>query len=188
MSTRRSSFICFINMTVIPQFTESVKNPSKLQCLVNMNSICPNDKITKWNKKNVGKNLKEWLRSISIEWKYNEYLIGENDCKVFSKVRHDTFEMYAPGVYDPHIVMFGKDATTFNVSNDEQIRRIENTTKHKLRGPIWADLNNRYQWIINKTLQGVSVRLSDKAVLANGLYFGYLSGDGIQLGDLYAVT
>ena len=153
-----------------------------------MNSICPNDKITKWNKKNVGKNLKEWLRSISIEWKYNEYSIGGNGCKVFSKIRHDTFEMYAPGAYDPHIIMFGKDESTFSVSNDEQIRRNKNTTKHKLRGPIWADLNNSYQWIINKTLHGVSVRLSDMAVLANGLYYGYLSGDGIQLGDPYSVT
>ena len=163
--------------------TEPLKNPSQLPCRVNMTSTCLNYEITKWDQKNIGNKLKEWIRSISIEWKYNEFLTSGNHCKVFTKLENDAFEKYAPGAYDPYIIMIGKDASNFAKSKDENYRSIENTTKPKLHGPTWADLNNGYEWIINETPEGISIRLSDDAILGNGLYYGLLHGDHMKLGN-----
>ena len=61
-------------------------------------------------------------------------------------------------------------------------RCIDNMIKPKLYGPIWADLNNRHEWIIDENSKGLSARLSDDAILGNGLYYGSLSGDDMKLG------
>ena len=45
--------------------------------------------ISQWNKKNVGKNLKEWIKSINMEWKYDEYSADGYHCKVFLKFKNE---------------------------------------------------------------------------------------------------
>ena len=177
-----SLFLLFDVLTTLHSIEPS-KNPPQLQCRVNMTSTCLDYEITKWNQKNIRNKLKEWVRSIAIKWKYNEFLTSGNHCKVFSKLKNNALEKYAPGAYDPYIIMIGKDASNFAKSKDEKYRSIENTTKPKLHGPIWADLNNGYEWIINETLDEISIRLSDDAILGNGLYYGLPSGDNMKLGN-----
>ena len=84
-------FLLFDVITTLHS-TEPLKNPSQLPCRVNMTSTCLNYKITKWNQKNIGNELKEWIRSITIKWKYNEFLTSGNHCKVFTKLENDAFE------------------------------------------------------------------------------------------------
>ena len=157
-------------------------NPSQLQCKLNMSSTCLDHNISQWNKKNVGKNLKEWIKSINMEWKYDEYSANGYHCKVFLKLKNDVFERYAPGAFDPDILMFGKVENNLKIFKYEKNRRIDNSRKPRLHGPIWADLNNCHEWIIDESSKGLSVRLSEDAILGNGLYYGSLSGDDMKLG------
>ena len=161
---------------------KSVANPSQLQCKLNMSSTCLDHNISQWNKKNVGKNLKEWIKSINMEWKYDEYSANGYHCKVFLKLKNDVFERYAPGAFDPDILMFGKVENNLKIFEYEKHRRIDNNRKPRLHGPIWADLNNRHEWMIIQSHQGVSVKLSDDAILGNGLYYGVLGGYEMKLG------
>ena len=78
--------------------------------------------------------------------------------------------------------MFGKVENNLQIFEYEKHRRIDNNRKPRLHGPIWADLNNRHEWIIIQGHQGVSVKLSDDAILGNGLYYGVLGGYEMKLG------
>ena len=174
--------LLLFNVITISHLERFLTNPLQLQCKLNMSSTCPDHDITQWNKKNVGKNLKEWIKSINIEWKYDEYSAGGHHCKVFLKLKNDVFETYAPGAFDPDILMFGKIENNLQIFRYEKHRHIDNSRKPRLHGPIWADLNNRHEWIIIKSHQGVSVRLSDDAILGNGFYYGVLGGYEMKLG------
>ena len=168
--------------TTIPNTTDSFNNPLQFQCRINMTSRCFNHQITKWNYKNVGKKLKQWIKSVVIEWKYEEYTIRGSHCKVFYKLENRVFEKYAPGAFDPDVIMIGKIDNSLNASREDKHMCIDNMIKPKLYGPVWADLNNRHEWIIDENSKGISVRLSEDAILGNGLYYGSLSGDDIKLG------
>ena len=179
----RELFILLLfNVITIIHVARSLRSPSQLQCKLNMSSTCPDHDITQWNKKHVGKNLKEWIKSINIEWKYDEYVASGHHCKVFLKLKNDVFETYAPGAFDPDILMLGKVESNLKIFEYEKHRRIDNSRKPRLHGPIWADLNNRHEWIIIQSHQGVSVKLSDDAILGNGLYYGVLGGYEMKLG------
>ena len=149
-----------------------------------MTSTCPNDVVSKWNKDNVGKNLKEWVRSISIEkvYKKNFKLSGENQhgynkgkhCKTVTISRNKVFSKFDPDLYSPNITILGK------VTHDDDGKNWEPTNR-TFYGPVWATINDPYEWYINEK-EGEISGLNQKAKLHNGFYYGVLNNKHMKIG------
>ena len=104
---------------ILFEIAESLENKTSIQCRINMTSTCANYKITKWNKKDVGRHLKNWIKSILIEWKGKEQSIVGSHCKAFIVKRNTFFNQYAPDAVSPNVIILAKikqqnDAKTTN--------------------------------------------------------------------------
>ena len=159
---------------------ESSNNIQSIMCRTNMTSTCSSYKVTKWNKRNVGRHLKEWIKSISIEWKFDEMFLDEaSHCKAFIIKKNEFFYKYAPDVISSDVIILAKIMHQSNVEKSN----IKISESPKLHGPSWVDLNNRNEWEIEQHPHRVTARLLKDAVLANGLYYGELSSDDMKLGE-----
>ena len=168
-------FVCLVFFAIILfNDVDSLSYVSLFQCRTYMTSTCPNFEITKWNTKNVGKNLKEWIKSVSIEWKSQQHLPSGRHCKAFVVKKNSFFYQYAPDVISPNIIILGK------LMHDNE---VGNTKTPKLYGPVWADVNNQAEWSIIQHGQGITARLSLEAVLRNGLYYGVLNNNQMKIGN-----
>jgi hypothetical protein len=179
--------LAFLSYPVNITFTgvDSSGDISSIQCRTNMTSTCPNYKITNWNTRHVGRHLKRWIRSVSIEWKADEPSLGGNHCKAFIIKQNAFFYNYAPDAISPDLIILGK----INQQNDDekmqskfQEDKSNKSRKPKLHGPIWADFSNRHEWSIERHPNKVLARLSHDAVMGSGLYYGVLSNDEMKLG------
>ena len=180
-------FVLFVSNPVIMIFgiVESLENKTSIQCRTNMTSTCADYKITKWNKKDVGRHLKNWIKSVLIEWNANEQSLAGKHCKAFIVKRNTFFNQYAPDAVSPNVIILAKikqqnDAKTTKNTFEKYNRNIPNTPK--FYGPIWADLSNSHEWGIERHPNNARARLSPDAILGNGLYYGFLNNDEMKLG------
>ena len=153
---------------------------SSLECYTYMTSTCQNNIITKWNRKNVGKILKEWITSVSIEhrndsaamnWTNQESYSRGKHCKKIAVKRNKFFYKFAPEIYSPSIKILGK------LSHEDDGK---NLLRKKFVGPVWADINDQNEWVINR--ERATFGLSKDAVLHNGLYYGILNNEHMKIG------
>ena len=170
------SLLLYIKISVVSTF----------ECLTYMTSTCQNDKITKWNTKNIAKHLKEWIRSVSVEdindsrevnSKNQEIYNRGKYCKTIAVKRNEYFYRYAPEVYSPNITILGK------LSHED----CGNNSLQKIFvGPVWADINHQDEWRTKDDKdgrrEGVISGLSNDALLHNGLYYGILNNGNMKIG------
>ena len=164
---------------------DSSEDMSSIQCRTNMTSTCPNYKITKWNTRHVRRHLKEWIKSVSIEWKTDEPSLGGNHCKAFIMKRNEFFYNYAPDAISPDVIILGKiiqQRDNEKIQSKFQNYKSNISRKPKLHGPIWADFSNRHEWTIERQPNKLMARLSHDATLGSGLYYGVLTNDEMKLG------
>ena len=157
----------------------SIKFPSAtstIKCNLKMTSTCPEYIKTKWNRKNVGLNLKEWFKSIRIEGKTEKYDIRGRHCKVIFVQDDRFFPEMLPDFIIPQTVILGKMAPQY---------KSLYTQSTKLYGPVWADINNREEWVINmhNNNQQMHAALAEGAILRNGIYYGVLNNDQVKIGN-----
>ena len=69
--------------------------------------------------------------------------------------------------------MFQQEPTP---SNDTQRVTLQ------FQGPIWADLNNHFEWSFKYYPDKISAKLSPDAILRNGLYYGFLNNNELKIG------
>ena len=178
-------FIVYIINLMCPQI--ACTSPSS-NCQTFMVSTCPNNKVTKWNKLNVGKHIKRWIKSVSIEYKTEVQPSSNTGCKAlvmremlfFSNFAQDAVSKYGiilgniqPQSYQSYNQMFQQNP---NPSTDNQLVTFE------FQGPIWADLNNHFEWRFEHYPDKISAKLSSDAILRNGLYYGYLNNNELKIG------
>ena len=165
------SLLLYIKVSVLLTF----------ECSTYMTSTCQNNKITKWNHKNIEDNLKEWITSVSVthlndseamKWKNQGIDSRGKHCKTIAVKRNEFFYRYAPEIYSPNITVLGK------LSHEDDGK---NPLLKRFVGPVWADINDQYEWVID-TREGGTSGLSNDAVLHNGLYYGVLDNDYMKIG------
>ena len=145
------------------------------QCTNQMTSICLDNKVTKWNRENVGYELKQWIKSVSFELNPSNYKIGEeNNCKQLFCTKNDFFHRYGPDAISDQVMIFG------NLNHHQKTYFGENI---EFKGPVWADLNNPDDWKIMEFSRGVfQIKLHQNASLRNGLYYGKLNNEELRIG------
>ena len=163
-----------LNMKILLSFWASIvlvmlklREPTTIspssRCSTNITSTCLSYKITKWNKKNIARHIKEWVKSLRIEWNPQSPTSEGKQCNAFLIKKHTFFHNYGPDAIPDEAMFLGKFA---------QSNEFENTESHTVHGPVWVDLNNGQEWIITQfqNLRRASARLNKNAVLKNGLY------------------
>ena len=150
-----------------------------------MISSCKNDEITKWNKKNVGQHIKQWIKSVVIEHLTNGQPSNEAHCKAFVMKEMPYFSHFDPEIISQYGAILGNIFSGENVSLDEESKEEESKSssmKLQFDGPVWADLNNDHEWIIEEFEHKMTAKLSPDAILRNGLYYGELNNDKMKIG------
>ena len=175
-------------LIVITQFifVESLSNRHFSFPNANVSSICPNNDITKWNTKNVSQILKEWIKSVSIQWNADERVPCERHCKIFAMKPNYFVDEYAPNKTFPDIMMIGKveDIYKSKMKNKKYGTNTEINKPAKLHGPIWMDIHSGYNWDINHNQQHgkLSGQIKSRALFLSGLYYGALNNEQLKLG------
>jgi len=77
-------------------------------------------------------------------------------------------------IYSPNITMFGKVAHNDDGKDWQPSQRV-------FVGPIWATLNDQFEWIVENE-NGMKAMLSTEALIHNGLYYGTIDNDDLNLG------
>ena len=161
----------YIQITIVATF----------ECLTFMNSTCPNNVLTEWNNLNVGKNLKEWIQSVTVEildqntalaWKLLS--TRGNHCKTISITRYDYFAQFDPELYSSNVTILGK----IDPNDDGQDWF---PYERQFVGPIWAAINDPWEWYIHEEDKVIS-GLVDDATLHNGFYYGILNNEYLRIG------
>ena len=75
LSTKVQTVISIILFVILCLETDKT---SMFECFTSMNSKCPNNKVTHWNKNDVGKHLKEWIMSVSVRYLSNSSVTTGN--------------------------------------------------------------------------------------------------------------
>ena len=148
-----------------------------------MTSTCPNNVVTGWNKNDIGKSLKLWITSVSIEkvdlhtaifWKNQPYQYRGKHCKTISIKKNDIFTNMVPDTFSSNITILGK------VTHDDDGKDFEPKERNFI-GPIWATINDQFEWYIGDK-EGDTSGLSRNATLHNGLYYGILNNEQMTIG------
>ena len=132
-------------------------------------SLCPNNVTSKWNKQNIASNLREWIKSIRPEKPTNS--TGEV-CNMLTLAKYKLHSNVHPEKFSPYMVVIGKSPRcgNYNGKYDE-----------KFIGPVWADINSQYEWLINRKTKRIS-QVSEEAAFHNGLYYGVINRDPLDIG------
>ena len=136
---------------------------------------CADNVVSKWNKKNVGENLREWMKSITISESSSAGLDGIRKSVVL--VSNEVHAKYLPEVLSPHVVIIGK----LNQEND-----VNGQNHQQFVGPIWADMNSQREWHMNET-NGEVLGISKDALFHNGLYYGTLTNSHKKIGNFFYI-
>ena len=175
-------FINYFLLLIIVHFSyisESTK------CYTKMISSCKNNEITKWNKKNVGQHIKQWIKSLVIEHLINGQPSNEAHCKAFVMKEMPFFSIIDPDIISPYGVILGNVLSGQNASLDDESKKeeaVSSSMKLQFDGSVWADLNNDHEWIIEDLEDKMSAKLSPDAILRNGLYYGELNNNEMKIG------
>ena len=156
-------------------------NPaSTFECFTYMNSTCRNNVVGKWNKQHVGRNLKEWIKSVSVEkldentalsWKH-QGTRGKH-CKTITIKKNDFFSSMAPRIYSSNVTILGK------IYHDDEGKDWE-PEQRRFFGPVWATINDQVEWYIDEK-EGVVSGISEDARLHNGFYYGILDNKYMKI-------
>ena len=157
-----------------------LKSDINFRC-VKMKSTCPNDETSKWNKKHIGYHLKLWVKSVSFQCRLSEFEAGNNtNSEKLFVTKNDFFRRYGPDAISDHLLIIG---------NLKQREKINSEELVKIRGPVWADLNNPEDWNITMHSKEVLlIKLHEKAASRNGFYYGELSDGNLRLGKINQYT
>ena len=174
VQARMNLFFFLITCSVVP-ISSKFEQDGQIRCRTEIKSSCKNNYISKWNRKNVGLQLKKWMRSISVEWNVDRFATDNGrHCKLFSMKPNYFFHKFAPDATSPDVMMIGKIEPP-NLTSHYQRPRIF--------GPIWADMHNGHEWNIKQTPgKHLSAHVSSDAMFGNGLYYGKLNNDQLRLG------
>ena len=149
---------------------------SGFKCFTTMSSTCPKNVITSWNTNdNMADNLMKWIKSVTFEQTSKNEASGKH-CKTITIKENDFFSQMAPEIYSPNITMFGKVSHNDDGKNWQPSQRV-------FVGPIWATLNDQFEWIVENE-NGMKAMLSTEALIHNGLYYGTIDNDDLNLGKL----
>ena len=183
INSRNMNILLLLKRSLI-MLTFFSHNSKSTKCYTSMESKCINNEITKWNTKNVGKHIKEWIRSIEIDYYPESKPHNELHCKAFIMKEMPFFSQFDPDVISPYGVILGNTLPEDDENHEEQLKESKQnspTVKLKFDGPVWADLNNE-EWIIEEFENKMRARLSPDAILRNGLYYGVLNNDEMRIG------
>ena len=180
-STKISSVaISIFSVLIVFKFNNSVA----FTCFTYMTSTCRNDVVTKWNQQNIGENLKQWIKSVSIEkidkktaelWNQTQqhHMRGKH-CKTVTTKWNEVFPDMDPELFSPNITILGK------VPHEDDGKNWE-PRERKFIGPIWATINDQYEWYVDDKL-GQTSGLSEGSMLHNGVYYGILNNEDLKIG------
>ena len=184
MESSRILIICIVILfivTLCPSFCISAST----KCHTFMTSTCKDNDITNWNTNNIGKHIKRWIKSIIFEYRKNEQSSGESNCKALIMKEMPFFSNFAPDVISRYGVVIGnilpKSFESYNKIFDGE---PSPTMTIQFQGPIWADLNNHFEWKVESDQEKITARLSLDSILRNGLYYGVLNNNEMKLGML----
>lgn len=174
-----------INVQIVYVFT--------FQCSMHMTSTCPNGVVSRWNKRNIGIHLKEWIKSVA-RVKQSAQKLSKNQtvsdrkkyCNTIAVRRSEYFYTNAPDLietYSPNITVIGKVIQDQNDSHEN---------KKKFVGPVWADITDQHEWFFDKSgtyrtsgiysgIDGPTAQ-AQQAVFHNGLYYGILDNYELKIG------
>ena len=176
--TLLSYHLIIYNLALEPSNNETNKPP---QCRTEIKSICPNNKVSRWNRINVSKELKKWIRSVSVQWEFDRYIPNDNShCKMFTMKPNYFFYQFAPDATSLDVMIIG------NVEPPNETSKSINTKfqRPKIIGSIWADMHNGHEWNIKEIpRKRLSAHVSSDAILGNGLYYGVLNNNQLRLGE-----
>ena len=163
---------------------------SSFECFTSITSTCDNNVVTAWNKRNVFKQLKTWIKSVRIN-RINEshpnslendrYNTQGRNCKTISVKKNDIFTSMAPEMFSDDITILGK------VTHDDD-GKSWTPKQRKFVGPIWATVNDQFEWYIDGVhLEGTgeTSKLIEGARMHNGFYYGTLDNEQMKIGNKY---
>ena len=138
--------------------------------------------VTEWNTRDIGKILTNWFKSISIENNKKECVmiasIG-NNCKTLSITENHVFLNMDSETYAPEGVTLGKVLH----DDDKDDGKISlNTKERKFVGPVWATLNDLFDWDTDIKEGAVHSLKAEPHRLHNGLYHGVLNNTQMRIG------
>ena len=144
-------------------------------------STCPDIKTTKWNSKNVGQQIKKWIKSVRFEGNVDKFDISSKHCKAIFVKQDNFFSKESPDMFSAETVIIGKLMPQYKDVYGKST---------KFSGPVWVDMNNRKEWNIffHKNRRQMFAELANEAVLANGLYYGELDNDQAKIGKKRSFT
>ena len=154
---------------------------STIKCNMKITSTCPDLKTTKWNSKNVGQNIKKWIKSVRFEGNVDKFDISSKHCKAIFVKQANFFAKESPDMFSAETVIIGKLMPQYKDVYGKST---------KFSGPVWVDMNNRKEWNIffHKNRRQMFAELANEAVLANGLYYGELDNDQAKIGKKKSFT
>ena len=162
---------------------QSYCDSTSTKCHTFMTSTCKNGQDTSWNKNNVGKYLKEWIKSVKFEYKMHEQSSIKSYCKALIMREMPFFSNYAPDVVSRYSVIIGNILPESYENYNEIFEGKPNPLiTLRFQGPIWADLNNHLEWIVENTESKITAKLSPTSILRNGMYYGILNNTEMKLG------
>ena len=170
--------VLLLSITIGLQCTDVFDQQSDINCRVSkMKSTCPNDEVSKWNKKNIGMHLKLWIKSISFECRPGKFEAGNTiNCGKLFITKNDFFRHYGPDAISDQMLIFGNINRRQKLNSEELVRNI---------GPAWVDLNNPDDWNITMhSKDELLINLHKKAALRNGFYYGELNDETLTLGKI----
>ena len=181
---RLAKIICVVISIFSVLVVITINNSAAFKCFTYMTSTCRNGVVTKWNKHNIGENLKQWVKSVSIEkidektaelWTQtqDDHKRG-NHCKTTTTRWKEVFPDMDPELYSPFITILGKITHQDDGKNWEPRQR-------KFIGPIWATINDPYEWKVDQK-EGGTPGLSENSTLHNGFYYGTLNNEDMKIG------
>ena len=172
-----------VSGTVITLFLFLFDKTTSFECLTDVYSDCPNNKITKWNQRNIGENLKNWLKSVNVVrlneteaelWHERDIDDRGKHCKTLVVKRFEYFHQHLPEIFSPNITILGKL---------EHAQARWYPARVKFHGPVWADINDQMEWYIDdKAAPDAISGLSEGALLHNGMYYGTLNNEKMAIG------
>ena len=133
----------------------------------------------------MGKHIKEWIKSVVIEFYKEEQRSSEIYCKTFIMKEMPFFSRFGPDVISPYGVILGntlpqkKEIPGVERSQSED---IDSSMTLQFDGPVWADLNNDQEWVIDDYPDKKVARLLPDAILRNGLHYGILDNNLMKIG------
>ena len=182
MGFRRYKYVSIFYWVVYVTFLSSCDSTST-KCHTFMTSTCTNGQDSSWNKNNVGKYLKEWIKSVKFEYRMLEQSSIQSYCKALVMREMPFFTNYAPDAVSRYSILLGNMLPESYENYNEIFEGKPNPliTIH-FQGPIWADLNNHLEWIVENDESKITARLSPTSILRNGMYYGILDNTNMILG------